>query len=276
MSAGVCGKRLGFEEIFGSSSSSPTSSSSKRFRCSSFGSPIRSSEFGFGSEDKLYFLINMFPSMDRELVESVLKTHNHKIDDAVDSLRALCLGDVRPVDVTREPDSMATSNNSNVSGAESSQFPQQKVQEQQDNSIEYESTNPTDGPSWVDIFVQEMMNASDMDDAQGRAARILEAFEKSVVAHSRASDEHELISLKEHLQSLLRDNHILKRAVSIQHERNLEQEEKTREVEQLKLLINQYQEQHRALEINNYTLKLHLQRAQESSSIPGHFHPDVL
>ncbi|PIA39041.1 hypothetical protein AQUCO_02700307v1 [Aquilegia coerulea] len=276
MSAGVCGKRLGFEEIFGSSSSSPTSSSSKRFRCSSFGSPIRSSEFGFGSEDKVSFLMQLFPSMDRELVESVLKTHNHKVDDAIDSLRALCLGDVRPVDVTRESESMATANNSNVSGAESSQFPQQKVQEQQENNIEYESTNPTNGPSWVDIFVQEMMNASDMDDARGRAARILEVFERSVVAHSRASDEQELVSLKEQLQSLLRDNHILKRAVSIQHERNLEQEEKSREVEQLKLLINQYQEQHRTLEINNYTLKLHLQRAQESSSIPGRFHPDVL
>ncbi|KAF5200562.1 hypothetical protein FRX31_009850 [Thalictrum thalictroides] len=98
----------------GSSSSSPTSSSSKRFRCSSFGSPIRSSEFGFGSEDKVSFLMHRFPSMDCELV--LFSKHNHKVDDAIDSPRVLCLGDVRPVDVTREPDSMATASNSNVSG----------------------------------------------------------------------------------------------------------------------------------------------------------------
>lgn len=56
-------------------------------------------------------------------------------------------------------------------------------------------------------------------------------------------------SLKEHLQTLLRDNQILKRAVAIQHERNSEQEVKTREVQQLKHVICQYQEQVRSLEV---------------------------
>ncbi|KAL0918115.1 hypothetical protein M5K25_010106 [Dendrobium thyrsiflorum] len=27
--------------------------------------------------------------------------------------------------------------------------------------------------------------------------------------------------------------------------------------------------------LNNYTLKIHLQRAQEATSIPGRFHPDI-
>lgn len=61
-------------------------------------------------------------------------------------------------------------------------------------------------------------------------------------------------SMKEHLQSLLNDNQILKRAVAIQHERNIEQEEKTREVQNLKLLLNQYQEQIRSLEVIAYKL----------------------
>ncbi|XP_043700257.1 myb-related protein Pp2-like [Telopea speciosissima] len=63
MSAGVCGKRLGFEEIF---ESSTPSSLAKRARCSTFGSPIRSSDFGLGSEDKVSILLRMFPAMNRE------------------------------------------------------------------------------------------------------------------------------------------------------------------------------------------------------------------
>lgn len=70
----------------------------------------------------------------------------------------------------------------------------------------------------------------------------------------------EQASLKEHLQNLLKDNQILKRAVAIQHDRNLEQEEKAREVQQLKDVIRQYQEQIRALEVSNL-VNLHLNMA---------------
>ncbi|XP_042510070.1 uncharacterized protein LOC122085643 isoform X2 [Macadamia integrifolia] len=271
MSAGVCGKRLGFEEIFGSSM---PSSSAKRARCSTFGSPIRSSDFGFGSEDKVSFLLRMFPAMDRELVENVLNTSNQKIDDAIESLNALCLGNVSGKNGLQSLDSMAVANEPDAPGSESCQASEQNVEELHNRTSTFESINPTDGSAWVDIFVQEMRSAVDLDDARSRTTRILEAFERNVVARARASDE-ELTSLREHLHSLLRDNQILKRAVAIQHERNLEQEDRAREVQQLKHVISQYQEQLQTLELNNYTLKLHLQRAQESSSIPGHFHPDV-
>ncbi|KAF9596305.1 hypothetical protein IFM89_008831 [Coptis chinensis] len=85
-----------------------------------------------------------------------------------------------------------------------------------------------------------------MDDARLRATRMLEAFERSIVAHFTESDRLELASLKEH--GLLKDNQILKRAVAIQHVRNSEQEEKLKEVEHLKHVINQYQDQLRKLE----------------------------
>lgn len=62
-------------------------------------------------------------------------------------------------------------------------------------------------------------------------------------------EQHEHASLKEHLQSLFNDNQILKKAVSIQHERHLEQEQKEKEVELLKLVISQYQDQARNLEV---------------------------
>ncbi|KAK9290703.1 hypothetical protein L1049_008877 [Liquidambar formosana] len=270
MSAGVCGKRVGFEEIFGSSSAPCTSA--KRSRCSSFGSPMRSSDFGSGSEDTVSVLLQMFPGLNRELVETVIKTHNNKIEDAIESLHALARGDVTSKNESQSFDSTMIGNCGAVPGG---QMSEQKAEDLNDTNSTIDSGNTMDGSKWVDMFVHEMMNATDLDDARGRAARILEAFERTLIAHSRASEELEHASLKDHLQTLLRDNQILKRAVAIQHERNSEQEEKTREVQQLKHVICQYQEQVRTLELSNYTLKLHLQRAQDGSSIPGQFHPDI-
>lgn len=51
------------------------------------------------------------------------------------------------------------------------------------------------------------------------------------------------------MKSLLNDNQILKRAVAIQHERHLEQQERDKEVQHLKLVISQYQEQVQTLEV---------------------------
>lgn len=55
--------------------------------------------------------------------------------------------------------------------------------------------------------------------------------------------------LKEQIEILLRDNAILKRAVAIQHERQKEYDERNQEVQQLKHLVSQYQEQLRTLEV---------------------------
>ncbi|KAK4583583.1 hypothetical protein RGQ29_026351 [Quercus rubra] len=208
MSAGVCGKRVGFEEIFGPSS--PTSfPSAKRPRSSSFGS---------GSDDSVSVLLQMFPDLDPQLVERVCRNHNNKIEDAVVSLRAISFADVNARNRSQSSDCTNIANCSDgpsQSSATCSQMPEQRVEDVKDMRT-----------TWVDLFVHEMMNATDIDDARGRATRILEAFEQSIIAPSRASEELEHASLKEHLQSLLNDNQILKRAVAIQHERNLEQEER--------------------------------------------------
>lgn len=51
--------------------------------------------------------------------------------------------------------------------------------------------------AWIDMFVQEMMNASDWDDVRGRAMKFLEAFERNVVENATASAEVDnLISLE--------------------------------------------------------------------------------
>lgn len=46
---------------------------------------------------------------------------------------------------------------------------------------------PVDGAEWVELFVREMMSASNMDDARARASRALEVLEKSIC--SRVSAE---------------------------------------------------------------------------------------
>jgi len=55
--------------------------------------------------------------------------------------------------------------------------------------------------------------------------------------------------LKEQMQALIQENTILKRAVSIQHERQKEFEESSQELQQLKQLVSQYQDQLRTLEV---------------------------
>ncbi|KAJ7972536.1 Ubiquitin system component Cue [Quillaja saponaria] len=270
MSAGICGKRVGFEEIFGSSSPPPCSSS-KRSRWSSYGSPIRSES---GSEDTVSVLLQMFPALEPEFVETVLRNNNYKTEDAIESLGAFSSGGV---DAQNESDSAVIGNCDAVpdqSEATCSQMWEEKI-DVKNGKLITGCGNSTDGSKWVDLFVHEMMNATDLDDARVRAARILEAFEQSISAQTRISKQLEHASLKEYMQSLLNDNQILKRAVAIQHERCSEQEERTKGVQQLKHVLSQYQEQVRSLELNNYALKLHLQRAQGSSSMSGHSLPDI-
>ncbi|XVF76615.1 hypothetical protein PTKIN_Ptkin13bG0280400 [Pterospermum kingtungense] len=251
MSAGVCGKRVGFEEIFGSSP--------KRFRCSSFES---SSDPGSRTDDPVSTMLQMFPAFDPELMTSTFRNHNNKIEDPRESLNSISSnleGTNKPLDGT----------------ATCSEMSEQNVEDVKNIKQKFDNGTAVDSPKWVDMFVHEMMTATNIDDARGRAARILEAFEGSITANKRAAEEVEYASLKEHLQSLVDNNQILRRAVAIQHERILEQEGKEREIQHLKLTLSQYLEQVRTLELNNYTLRLHLQRAQESSSIKGQFPPDI-
>lgn len=269
MSAGVCGKRLGFEEIFGSPSSAPPA---KRSRCSLYGSPVHSPDLGFGSDDKLSILLRMFPSLDREVVETTLNSHGHKMDDAIKSLHAFCVGGESSIKETVSLDQDLTSDGHVVAGDKITPMSESKVEEVNPCTLNFD---PQNASSWVDVFVHEMMNASDWNDVRSRATQMLEAFEKSVITNSVSSYKQEVTSLKEQLQGLLRDNQILKKAVAIQHERSLEQDEKLKEVQHLKHVLSKYHEQVQTLERNNYTLRIHLQRAQESSSIPGRFHPDV-
>lgn len=137
---------------------------------------------------------------------------------------------------------------------------------------------PADGSEWVELLVREISNAGSFDDARKRASKALEVLEKTIVDRTAGLVENlqkEDLLLKEQLHCLVRDNNILKKAVAIQHERQKEHEEGGHELQHLKQLLSHCQDQIRTLEVNNYALSLHLRKAQESISIPGHFNHDV-
>jgi len=67
----------------------------------------------------------------------------------------------------------------------------------------YQTSN--NGSEWVEIFVREMTNASDIDDARARASRALEALEKSIVERAGAEATQNLhkVPMRHSLQLLV-------------------------------------------------------------------------
>ncbi|KAH8506370.1 hypothetical protein Peur_044396 [Populus x canadensis] len=284
MSAIVCGKRSFFEEL--TVTSPPVS---KRIRCSS-SSPVRFSpprsntiasnpaSFNFSSSSSsssafVEQLAAIFPDMDKQLLEKALEECGDDLDSAIRSLNELRLASVENFSAAAVKSDVMEKANVPPQGL----APTDAEAPTEDPSAS--ALLSMDGMEWVELFVREMMSASNIDDARARASRALEALEKSICTRAGAeaakSFHQENMTLKEQMQALIQENTILKRAVSIQHERQKEFEESSQELQQLKQLVSQYQDQLRTLEVNNYALTLHLKQAQQSSSIPGRFHPDV-
>lgn len=55
----------------------------------------------------------------------------------------------------------------------------------------------------MELFVKEMMSASDMDDAKARASRVLEVLEKSIYARASADAAQSFHQVLPRLSSLL-------------------------------------------------------------------------
>ncbi|XVE98370.1 hypothetical protein REPUB_Repub03eG0100600 [Reevesia pubescens] len=283
MSAIVSGKRSFFEELSATPPVSKRTRCSSRFPCSSFSpssppppppSPSSSPPFFFLIDQ----LIAIFPDMDNQVLERALEECGDDLDSAIRSLNELRLGSGdRNAAAAPAADKTGVVLEGNV------QLQVQGVATANGDVPTKEQTAPEvfsmDGSDWVELFVRELLNASNVDDARARASRALEVLEKSI--HARAGAEvaqnfhKENMMLKEQLETLIQENTILKRAVAVQHERQKEYENQSQELQHLKLLVSQYQEQLRTLEVNNYALTMHLKQAQQSSSIPGRFNPDV-
>ncbi|KAJ3708093.1 hypothetical protein LUZ61_011798 [Rhynchospora tenuis] len=282
----VCGKRSSssfFDEdspqqILHSSSSSPSPShpASKRARCggASF-SPPPAAALGFSEAGFLLQLISLFPEMDPKILEEALEASGNDLETAIRNLNKLRLessvADLSSNDHKFENGTSCTEGNK--------AFVENGNMESTSDQPSNGSNIPSHMSEWVELFVREMMNASNIDDARARASRAIEVFEKAVLQRAGVDAVENLhkenMVLKEQLENVLRENSILKRAVAIQHDRQKEFVNTTEELSQLKQLVAQYQEQVRTLEINNYALTMHLRQAQQNNSIPGRFNPDV-
>ncbi|KAG0574365.1 hypothetical protein KC19_VG257500 [Ceratodon purpureus] len=269
MSAVVCGKRSLFEDLH---SSPPIS---KRLRFTQGNSPIRFASAGIRSGPNfdprleagslLAQLHALFPDMEEQAVAKVLEASNDDLDYAIKSLNLLRLSSSQQQACAVNADQQRTSD----------PFLARADQQQAEATS---SPVQSEGSKWVELLVSEMTSATDMNSARARASCTLEAFERAVMSRSSAAIEEfqkENVALKEQNRGLMHDNQILKRAVAIQHERQQDHESRGMELQQVKQLLAQYQEQVRTLELSNYSLTIHLRQAEEGSSMPGRFHPDV-
>lgn len=238
-------------------------------------SPIRFSPFSNSSSaacspssQHLGHLADIFPLMDKQLLERVLEECGHDLDSAIKRLHELSL------ETEKENLGLAVESDGNM---ETGMVAAGLDAESAENSSSSNSF-PVTGAEWVELFVREMASAMNVHDARDRATRALEMLEKTVSARAGVevtqSDKKEKLMLKQQIEVLIRENTILKRAVAIQHERKKEFDIKNHEMQHLKQLATQYQQQLRTLEVNNYALTMHLKQATQSNSI-GHFHPDV-
>ncbi|XVE63692.1 hypothetical protein DITRI_Ditri07aG0040200 [Diplodiscus trichospermus] len=188
MSAIVSGKRSFFEEL------SATPPVSKRIRCSSLIASSSSSSFSPyssssppSSSPSSFFidqLIAIFPEMDKQVLERALEECGDDLDSAIRSLNELRLG-------SADRNAASAADKTDVVLEGNVQLQAQGVATANGDVPTKEQTIPEvfsmDGSNWVELFVREMMNASNIDDARARATRALEFLEKSIRA--RAGEE---------------------------------------------------------------------------------------
>lgn len=250
MSAAVCGsKRSFFEDI-------PSPPSSKRIR---YFSPSASPN----PSSSLDQLRSAFPHLEIKVLVSALEECGSDLDAAMNSLHSTEEKPTEELAAGGEQGGFAYKENPVVAGG----------------NLAASDNLPRSGDDWVELLVREMTQSSSKDDAKARAARVLEALEKAISAHAHEEAgktfQEENMGLRQQLEALIKDNAVLKRAVAIQHERQKVFDDVNQQLEFLKQLIPQYQEKLRTLEVNNYALRMHLQQAGQSGSVPERFNPDV-
>ncbi|CAO2148079.1 unnamed protein product, partial [Urochloa humidicola] len=128
-------------------------------------------------------LVKIFPDMEPQLLEKAFEASGHDLDSAKNSLMEL-----------RLESTLATSS---VFGTESENGLPTGVQAmttatgcESENGLSTAVLPSAEGSvtnkEWAEIFVREMMQASDMDDARDRAAKALEAMKKSILNPAKA------------------------------------------------------------------------------------------
>lgn len=206
----------------------------------------------------------LFPGMDAQVVENVLAECGQDIDAAIRRLNQLKLS-------TEQGGQQAPAQSDTATAPENTQ--QAHVQQAAAAAAAVPS-GPQTAEQWIDALVQEMAAAKDMEDARSRAGKLLQAFEQFVTARNKA-EAAPPGSAQARVEEVTRENTILKRAVQIQNAKLQEASTKDQEIAGLKQMLGQYQERLRQMELNNYSLALHLQKATNDRSQTCNRPPDV-
>ncbi|CAH8337058.1 unnamed protein product [Eruca vesicaria subsp. sativa] len=88
-----------------------------------------------------------------------------------------------------------------------------------------------------------------------RSGGFREGVKCTALDEARQKLQAETVAVQQQVESLIKDNALLKRAVAIQHERHNALEDAKQQLELLKQLIPQYQEKLRNLKVNKLRLK---------------------
>ncbi|KAG4947854.1 hypothetical protein JHK84_041299 [Glycine max] len=299
MSAAVCGsKRSLFEEL------PPSPPVSKRLRCSS--SPIRLS-----LPSLIDHLRSLFPHMDDQVLERALQECGNDLDAAIKSLHGLCLGSADDnSQIAPQPDlpnvvhtgTLEENDDASASGDQpaSGNFPADGAEWIDLFVREMTCATSVDDARSRAARLLEVLEKSITAHASSGATTALQreedygsgnletGFFDSVCMSSMCPcgvkgwgiwaewvDLNENLMLKEQIEALTKEKNCFKSAFRIQLERLSDYENKNQELQQLKQLVSQYQEQIRTLEVNNYALRMHLNQAQQYNPFPGRFPPDA-
>ncbi|KAG1327938.1 hypothetical protein COCNU_01G018720 [Cocos nucifera] len=205
MSALVCGKRS--SSIFEELPHAPPPAL-KRIRCSAaaaFSSPLQPSrspsspvDHSKNDDDRdrsspIAQLRFLFPEMDSQILQRTLEACNSNMDSAIKSLNELQSGAAGRNFCYASGKTLAKISTNVLLSSETFFTCKTLIGILVDcngdaaarNSFSAENL-PPDGSGWIELFVGEMTNASDMDDARSRAFRVLELLEKSIKARIAA------------------------------------------------------------------------------------------
>ncbi|CAI9109251.1 OLC1v1009038C1 [Oldenlandia corymbosa var. corymbosa] len=140
------------------------------------------------------------------------------------------------------------------------------------NVAKYDPT-PTNKVEWIDLIINEMMKAKDVDDAKSRASKLYDDLltKFAVPAADAAADDHSEsgdLGFKEKVEAMSKENATLKRAVAILYKRQKDYVDGG-EVKKLKELLKKYREEVTDLNVRNYGLTKHLEQALQATAVAG-------
>lgn len=247
-------------------------------------------------ESALRLLKEKYPQMEEEGLAKTLAVCGNDVEEAIRRIEKLCLAqhDLMQGTPNGAQDTVAcklastSASNHNLERNQIErqnqqeneiscpQHPAEQQQEQQTRITSNKSTEALEvtcsGEHWVDILVQEMQQAKDLNDARERAKRVLKAFE-TAVSHQVCGGVSPA-TMRQQASDLLRDSAILKRALKIQ---TIKDNEREAEIASLKQQVESFKEQLTRAEMSNYSLAVHLREAttNSSSGIRDRHHPDI-